>query len=151
MLQERLLKPLSGFSGMSGEMRELAGIISRVPQKHTHTQILYCKNWQTRNTHAEKQTCKGADFIWTWSHKMWKYVLSDLPNVSTREQQRTLLWMDWSVVLMKAQVLSISLIWGFILKDTHLHKPNRTDVCVCVCGFIFFHMHPSLCVFVCSS
>uniref|UniRef100_A0A3Q0T806 Katanin p60 ATPase-containing subunit A-like 2 n=1 Tax=Amphilophus citrinellus TaxID=61819 RepID=A0A3Q0T806_AMPCI len=29
MLQERLLKPLSGFSGMSGEMRELAAIISR--------------------------------------------------------------------------------------------------------------------------
>ncbi|XP_061589175.1 katanin p60 ATPase-containing subunit A-like 2 [Cololabis saira] len=28
-LQERLLKPLSGFSGMSGEMRELATIISR--------------------------------------------------------------------------------------------------------------------------
>uniref|UniRef100_A0A8C4GTT0 Katanin p60 ATPase-containing subunit A-like 2 n=1 Tax=Dicentrarchus labrax TaxID=13489 RepID=A0A8C4GTT0_DICLA len=29
VLQERLLKPLSGFSGMSGEMRELAAIISR--------------------------------------------------------------------------------------------------------------------------
>uniref|UniRef100_A0A669BVJ3 Katanin p60 ATPase-containing subunit A-like 2 n=1 Tax=Oreochromis niloticus TaxID=8128 RepID=A0A669BVJ3_ORENI len=29
MLQERLLKPLSGFSGMSGEMRELATIVSR--------------------------------------------------------------------------------------------------------------------------
>uniref|UniRef100_A0A3B5L792 Katanin p60 subunit A-like 2 n=1 Tax=Xiphophorus couchianus TaxID=32473 RepID=A0A3B5L792_9TELE len=28
MLQERLLKPLSGFSGISGEMRELAAIIS---------------------------------------------------------------------------------------------------------------------------
>uniref|UniRef100_A0AAX7ULQ1 Katanin p60 ATPase-containing subunit A-like 2 n=1 Tax=Astatotilapia calliptera TaxID=8154 RepID=A0AAX7ULQ1_ASTCA len=29
MLQERLLKPLSGFSGMSGEMRALATIVSR--------------------------------------------------------------------------------------------------------------------------
>uniref|UniRef100_A0A673A9P5 Katanin p60 ATPase-containing subunit A-like 2 n=1 Tax=Sphaeramia orbicularis TaxID=375764 RepID=A0A673A9P5_9TELE len=29
VLQERLLKPLSGFSGMSGEMRELASVISR--------------------------------------------------------------------------------------------------------------------------
>uniref|UniRef100_A0A3Q3G8H0 Katanin p60 ATPase-containing subunit A-like 2 n=1 Tax=Kryptolebias marmoratus TaxID=37003 RepID=A0A3Q3G8H0_KRYMA len=29
LLQERLLKPLSGFSGMSGEMKELAAIISR--------------------------------------------------------------------------------------------------------------------------
>ena len=39
LLQERLLKPLSGFSGISGEMRELAAIISRVThkQQHTHT------------------------------------------------------------------------------------------------------------------
>lgn len=35
MLQERLLKPLSGFSGISGEMRELAAIISEV-QTHSH-------------------------------------------------------------------------------------------------------------------
>ncbi|XP_030292704.1 katanin p60 ATPase-containing subunit A-like 2 isoform X3 [Sparus aurata] len=32
---ERLLKPLSGFSGMSGEMRDLAAIISRYPQLFT--------------------------------------------------------------------------------------------------------------------
>lgn len=42
MLQERLLKPLSGFSGMSGEMRELAMIISRV-NTHTHTHTLINK------------------------------------------------------------------------------------------------------------
>ncbi|XP_030292705.1 katanin p60 ATPase-containing subunit A-like 2 isoform X4 [Sparus aurata] len=33
--KERLLKPLSGFSGMSGEMRDLAAIISRYPQLFT--------------------------------------------------------------------------------------------------------------------
>lgn len=38
LLQERLLKPLSGFSGMSGEMRDLAAIISRV--LHTHLNII---------------------------------------------------------------------------------------------------------------
>ncbi|XP_033502370.2 katanin p60 ATPase-containing subunit A-like 2 isoform X3 [Epinephelus lanceolatus] len=32
---ERLLKPLSGFSGMSGEMKELAAVISRYPQLFT--------------------------------------------------------------------------------------------------------------------
>lgn len=36
LLQERLLKPLSGFSGMSGEMRDLAAIISRVLHIYTY-------------------------------------------------------------------------------------------------------------------
>uniref|UniRef100_A0AAQ5ZV55 Katanin p60 ATPase-containing subunit A-like 2 n=1 Tax=Amphiprion ocellaris TaxID=80972 RepID=A0AAQ5ZV55_AMPOC len=33
--KERLLKPLSGFSGVNGEMRDLAAIISRYPQLFT--------------------------------------------------------------------------------------------------------------------
>lgn len=39
VLQERLLKPLSGFSGISGEMKELASIISRVNKYYTHLNI----------------------------------------------------------------------------------------------------------------
>ena len=48
-IQDRLLKPLAGFAGYSSEMRELAGVISRVSKfllnlslslspfpKHTH-------------------------------------------------------------------------------------------------------------------
>ena len=75
-------------------------------------------------------------------------------RVSTREQRRALLGMNWSVVLMNTQILSISLIWCFSLKDTYLHKPNRTRmyvcICVCVCVCIHYQLpHASLTLRVC--
>ena len=50
VLQERLLKPLSGFCGMGSEMSELAEIISRVACAHTHT-----------HTHGSFQAFSGSE------------------------------------------------------------------------------------------
>ncbi len=103
----------------------------------THTLTVICKHWQTRLPYAQKQTCRwgGVNFSWTSSTECANmlFLIYLTPYVTTREQRRALLWLNCSIVLMKTQVLSVSLIWCFSLKDTYLRKPKCIGVCLCVC------------------
>lgn len=63
-------------------------------------------------------------------------------TLSSRGQWRAAFWMK---ALMKGQLLSISLIWCFILKDTYLRKPNPSRTCSFPC--ILHSLRLCMCVY----
>lgn len=117
LLQERLLKPLSGFSGISGEMRELAAIISRVTHKQQHT-----------HTHTINKNKPSSCLSSLWSTKCPLEGSEELRSLNEDAASFCFLMFHSKGCLHKANSSSCvphsACLCVPPLKDIHLHSPN---------------------------